>query len=79
MANEYLDYFNMGKGIIRNSLTRVLVRKEGEGEFVGVGRNEYGEIVVEHNILKQIFYKEEEAIKVCELLENSGFDTKIVK
>ena len=59
-----------------SNLYRVLVKEKGKGIFRGTGRANGG-ITLEPNIIHQMFYEEQDALKLCAELNAAGFETKI--
>lgn len=62
-----------------NNSYRVLVKTKGSKIFRGTGQTLEGDITIEPNVINQMFYSEENAIKLSESLIRSGMETKIVK
>lgn len=59
-----------------SSLYRVLVKQDGKANFQGTGRTDGG-ITIEPNVIHQMFYAKEDALRLCEELNRAGFETKI--
>lgn len=51
---------------------RVMVKYEGS--FQGTGQTEDGEVTVEGNVINQLFYTHDKALKLKGILEDDGFE-----